>query len=73
MRAIRNIALVAASAAIVLVAASVSAAPKQYIFTGKFSSSRGFLINIPQVGTPACGGANPLSNLVFGASSQPRT
>src|SRR5258705_1080735 len=49
---------------ILLVATTVSAAPKQYILTGKLTSNRGTMINIPQVGTVACGGVG-LSNLTI--------
>jgi hypothetical protein len=41
---------------------AASAAPKNYVFTGKFTSNRGNLYNIPLVGNTPCGGAG-LSNL----------
>src|SRR5438128_2682981 len=50
--------------AVMMLVTGASAAPKQYIFTGKLTSNRGLLINIPQVGNAACGGAG-LSNLVI--------
>ena len=49
---------------VLLVATAVSAAPKQYIFSGKLTSNRGTLINIPQVGNAPCGGVG-LSNLTI--------
>src|SRR6266516_1845447 len=47
---------------LVLVAASAGAAPKNYVFTGKFTSNHGNLYNIPLVGNTPCGGVG-LSNL----------
>src|SRR5881397_2350380 len=48
--------------ALVLVAAASTAAPKNYVYTGKFTSNRGILINIPVGGVTPCGGVG-LSNL----------
>jgi hypothetical protein len=39
-----------------LVAAGASAAPKFYVFSGKLTSNRGSLLNIPMVGNVACSG-----------------
>ena len=50
------------TALLVLVAASAGAAPKNYVFTGKFTSNRGLLINFPLGGVKPCGGVG-LSNL----------
>jgi hypothetical protein len=44
------------AAAVLMLVSGASAAPKQYIFTGKITSNRGTLINIPQVGNVSCGG-----------------
>src|SRR5206468_9799565 len=48
--------------ALVVVAAASTAAPKNYVYTGKFTSNRGILINIPVGGVTPCGGVG-LSNL----------
>src|SRR5437867_12112310 len=48
--------------ALVLVAAASTAAPKNYVYTGKFTSNRGALVNIPVGGVVPCGGVG-LSNL----------
>ena len=45
-----------------LVATASTAAPKNYVYTGKFTSNRGILINIPAGGVTPCGGVG-LSNL----------
>jgi hypothetical protein len=42
--------------ATVLVGAAANAAPKTYIFTGKFMSNRGPAINVPLVGNTPCNG-----------------
>jgi MYXO-CTERM domain-containing protein len=42
--------------AIVLVGAVANAVPKTYIFTGKFMSNRGPVINVPLVGNTPCNG-----------------
>ena len=55
MKSIRFSSALSAMAVLMLVSGA-SAAPKQYIFTGKITSNRGTLINIPQVGNAACGG-----------------
>ena len=55
MKSIRVSSALSAMAVLMLVSGA-SAAPKQYIFTGKITSNRGTLINIPQVGNAACGG-----------------
>ena len=52
------------AAAVLMLVSGASAAPKQYIFTGKITSNRGTLINIPQVGNASCGGAG-LSKLTI--------
>jgi hypothetical protein len=49
-------------AVLALAASTATAAPKTYVFTGKLTSSRGLLINIPQVGNVDCAGVG-LSNL----------
>src|SRR5258707_15533843 len=48
--------------ALLLVATQSTAAPKTYVYTGKFTSNRGILINIPVGGVVPCGGVG-LSNL----------
>jgi hypothetical protein len=63
MKAIRFSSALSAMAVLMLVSGA-SAAPKQYIFTGKITSNRGILINIPVVGNANCGGVG-LSNLVI--------
>jgi hypothetical protein len=63
MKAIRVSSALSALAVLMLVSAA-SAAPKQYIFTGKITSNRGILINIPAVGNTSCGGVG-LSNLTI--------
>src|SRR5687767_1912084 len=50
------------TAAVLLVAGTSTAAPKNYVFTGKFTSNRGILINIPVVGDTPCAGVG-LANL----------
>ena len=64
MRSIRYSASLCSGLVVLLVATTVSAAPKQYIFTGKLTSNRGTMINIPQVGNAACGGVG-LANLTI--------
>jgi hypothetical protein len=64
MRAFRYSASFSIVLGALLVAAAVSAAPKQYVFTGKLTSNRGTMINIPQVGNAPCGGVG-LSNLTI--------
>jgi hypothetical protein len=64
MHAIRTSAVRALVLVLVLFASAASAAPKQYIFTGKFTSSRGILINIPQVGNVNCAGVG-FSNITL--------
>ena len=63
MKSIRVSSALSAMAVLMLVSGA-SAAPKQYIFTGKITSNRGTLINIPVVGNVSCGGVG-LSNLVI--------
>jgi hypothetical protein len=46
----------------VLIAGAASAAPKNYVFTGKFTSNRGALLNLPLVGDTPCAGVG-LANL----------
>ena len=58
----RVAARVAISAALVLLAGAAGAEPKHYVFTGKFTSNRGALVNIPVGGVVPCGGVG-LSNL----------
>ncbi|TMA34144.1 MAG: hypothetical protein E6J87_08015 [Deltaproteobacteria bacterium] len=48
--------------ALLLVATQSTAAPKTYVYTGKYTSTRGILINIPVGGVVPCGGVG-LSNL----------
>ena len=63
MRAIPPFAARLSSGLLLLVAAmTATAAPKNYVFTGKFTNNRGTLFNIPLVGNTPCGGAG-LSNL----------
>src|SRR5258705_5671703 len=50
--------------AVTMLETGASAAPKAYVFTGKITSNRGTLINIPQVGNVGCGGVG-LSNLTL--------
>jgi hypothetical protein len=50
-------------AMVALAVNAASAAPKVYVFTGKATSSRGALINIPQVGNVDCAGVG-LNHLV---------
>jgi hypothetical protein len=64
MRAPRCSASCSLASVVLLLAATAGAAPKTYIFTGKLSSSRGTLINLPQVGNVGCGGVG-LSNLTI--------
>jgi len=64
MQAKRYSAPLFVGSAVLLVATAVGAAPKQYIFTGKITSNRGTMINIPQVGNAACNGVG-LSNLTI--------
>jgi hypothetical protein len=47
-----------------LVAAAAGAAPKTYVFTGKFTSNRAMLVNVPEIGNVPCGGVG-LSNLTI--------
>jgi hypothetical protein len=49
-------------AAFALAATHASAAPKSYTLTGKFTSNRGKIVNLPLVGTVPCAGVG-LSNL----------
>jgi hypothetical protein len=63
MKSIRVSSALSALAVLMLVSGA-SAAPKQYIFTGKITSNRGILINIPQVGNVGCNGVG-LSNLTI--------
>ena len=63
MKSIRVSSALSAMAVLMLVSGA-SAAPKVYVFTGKLTSSRGTMINIPQVATAACGGVG-LSNLTI--------
>ena len=62
MKGIRSLSVLGATAALVLVATASTAVPKNYVFTGKFTSNRGILINIPVVGNTPCAGAG-LANL----------
>jgi hypothetical protein len=50
------------SALLSVFAGTASAAPRSYLFTGKFTSNRGLFINIPLVATVPCNGVG-LSNL----------
>jgi hypothetical protein len=64
MKSIRSVSALLVAGALMLVAGASTAAPKNFVFTGKFTSNRGILINIPVVGdTPCGGGAGKLSNL----------
>ena len=63
MSLIRSSVAMFVAVALICVAHAAMAAPKTYSFSGKLTSSRGFLINIPQVATAPCGGVG-LSNLV---------
>jgi hypothetical protein len=60
-------------AAVVLlsIAGAASAAPKTYLLTGKLTSNRGTLINLPMVGNVGCGGAG-LSNLTVMSGPGPK-
>jgi hypothetical protein len=49
-------------ALLVLGSSAASAAPKTYVFTGKLTSNRGRVINLPMAGNTPCGGAG-LANL----------
>ena len=51
MKSIRVSSALSAMAVLMLVSGA-SAAPKVYVFTGKLTSSRGTMINIPQVALP---------------------
>jgi hypothetical protein len=62
MKGIRTLGTLVVAAALVLVAGVSTAAPKKYFLTGKFTSNRGILINIPVVGNTPCGGVG-LANL----------
>jgi len=59
MRTMRFLSLVFVGA---MIGSAASAAPKSYVFTGKLTSNRGQIINVPMVGNVACGGAG-LANL----------
>ena len=50
MKGTRLLSALLTAGAIVLVAGASTAAPKNYVFTGKLTSNRGILINIPVVG-----------------------
>ena len=63
MKSMQSLSALVAAGALVLVAGSSAAAPKSYIFSGKFTSGRS-LINVPVVGNVACGGVG-LSNLTI--------
>jgi hypothetical protein len=57
------------------VGSSAGAAPKSYVFSGKLTSNRGSLLNIPMLGNAACNGVG-LSNFTVmfgpgGRSSRP--
>src|SRR6266850_7091160 len=62
MKGIRSLSALVTAGALMLVAGASMAAPKSYVFTGKFTSNRGILINIPVGGVTPCGGVG-LSNL----------
>jgi len=47
---------------LVLVGSGASAAPKTYVFSGKLTSNRGAILDVPMVGNVPCGGAG-LANL----------
>src|SRR5258705_7790037 len=50
------------SAVLALAASAASAAPKTYVFTGKFTAGRGMGLNVPLAGDVRCSGAG-LANL----------
>src|SRR6266850_1871792 len=62
MKGIRSLSALVTAGALMLVAGTSMAAPKSYVFTGKFTSNRGTLINIPVGGVTPCAGVG-LSNL----------
>jgi hypothetical protein len=62
MKVIQSLSAHVAAGVLVLVAGTSTAAPKNYVFTGKFTSNRGVLINLPVVGDTPCAGVG-LSNL----------
>lgn len=64
MKGIRPVSALLAAGVLMLGADASTAAPKQYILTGKFTSNRGLFINIPVVGDANCQGAG-LSNFML--------
>ena len=60
MKGIRSLSALVAAGVLLLVAGTSAAAPKNYTFTGKFTSNRGILINIPVVGDTPCAGVGPV-------------
>jgi hypothetical protein len=56
MRRARTIAALTITAITALVGSSAGAAPKSYVFSGKLTSNRGSLLNIPMLGNAACNG-----------------
>jgi hypothetical protein len=54
----------ALAAALALAASAASAAPKTYVFTGKFTAGRGMGLNVPLAGDAPCGGVG-LANLTL--------
>jgi len=62
MRGVRSLSALLAGGALLLVAGMSAAVPRHYVMTGKFTSNRGILINIPVVGDTPCAGVG-LSNL----------
>jgi len=62
MKGIRSLPALLAAGGLLLGAGTSTAAPKNYVYTGKFTSNRGILINIPVGGVVPCGGVG-LSNL----------
>ena len=52
-------------ASVALFAASAHAAPKAYVLTGKLTSTRGLIIDIPLIGPVPCNGVGQ-SNLTVG-------
>ena len=62
MKVIRALSALFAVGGVVLVAGTSTAAPKNYVFTGKFTANLGILINLPVVGDTPCAGVG-LANL----------
>src|SRR5439155_3912976 len=62
MKLVQSLSALFGAGALLLAAATSTAAPRNYTFTGKFTSNRGTLINLPVVGDTPCAGVG-LSNL----------